>query len=188
MFRALNPSVSVVHYDVTPSYFVGEEDNDLVLFGYFRDRKRGKEQIVIGHVMADGISTHHELWSCNTVDPKTLGSIISILKERFHIKNVTFIGYRAFGRSKSLNLLDQNKYITAVYGWDEPYHNIIMETDFTDGQTVNDLIIKKVTISIKDLMKEDSTEDQRKLAEKRKYIAVYNRKREAPSERPQRKY
>ena len=34
---------SMVHYDLTLSYFKGKEDNDLVLFGYSRDRKRGKE-------------------------------------------------------------------------------------------------------------------------------------------------
>ena len=43
---------------------------------------------------------------------------------------------------------------------------------------MNDLVIKKVTISVSDVMKEDSTEEQRTLAGKRRYIAVYNRKRE----------
>jgi transposase len=178
IFNALKPDTSVVHYDLTSSYFEGKEDNDLVLFGYSRDKKRGKEQIVIGLVMADGIPIHHEVWPGNTVDPKTLESTISVLKERFHIKNAVFIADRAFGRSKSLDLLDQNQYITAAYRWDQPYRNILMETDFTDGQIMNDLIIKKVTISINDVLKDDSTEDQRKLAEKRRYIAVYNKKRE----------
>ena len=48
--------------------------------------------------MADGIPIHHEVWPGNTVDPKTLESTISVLKERFHIKNVVFIADRAFGR------------------------------------------------------------------------------------------
>ncbi|MEM4067054.1 MAG: hypothetical protein QXV17_09360 [Candidatus Micrarchaeaceae archaeon] len=37
------------------SYFEGREDNDLVVFRYSRDRKRGKEQIVIGLVTDDSI-------------------------------------------------------------------------------------------------------------------------------------
>ena len=41
LFRALNPDTSTVHYDLTSSYFEGKEDNDLVLFGYSRDKKRG---------------------------------------------------------------------------------------------------------------------------------------------------
>ena len=43
---------------------------------------------------------------------------------------------------------------------------------------MNDLVIKKVTISVSDVMKEDSTEEQRTLTGKRRYIAVYNKERE----------
>ncbi|EQB73973.1 MAG: transposase IS4 family protein [Ferroplasma sp. Type II] len=178
IFQALKPDTSVVHYDLTSSYFEGREDNDLVLFGYSRDKKRGKEQIVIGLVMADGIPIYHEVWKGNTVDPKTLESTISALKEKFQIKNMILIADRAFGRSKSLDLLDQNQYITAAYRWDKPYRNILMETDFSDGYVMDGLIIKKVTIDVNDVLKDDSTEEQRKLAEKRRYIAVYNKKRE----------
>jgi transposase len=178
LFNALKPDTSVIHYDLTSSYFEGKEENDLVLFGYSRDKKRGKEQIVIGIVMADGIPIHHEVWPGNTVDPKTLESTISILKERFHIRSMVFIADRAFGRSGSLDLLDRNLYITAAYRWDQPYRNTLMETDFTDGNVMNDLIMKKVTINVDDIIDEDSTEEQRRLAEKRRYIAVYNKKRE----------
>ena len=37
---------------------------------------------------------------------------------------------------------------------------------------------RKVTINVDDVMKDDSTDEQRKLSEKRRYIAVCNRKRE----------
>lgn len=46
LFMALKPDTSVIHYDLTSSYFEGKENNDLVLFGYSRDKKSGKEQIV----------------------------------------------------------------------------------------------------------------------------------------------
>ena len=178
IFKALKPDTSTIHYDLTSSYFEGKEDNDLVLFGYSRDKKRGKEQIVIGLVMADGIPIHHEVWPGNTIDPKTLEPTISTLKDRFGIRNVTFIGDRAFGRSKSLDLLDQNQYITAAYRWDQPYRNILMNTDFKDSITMDKLLIKSVEINTDEILNGDSTEDQRKLAEKRKYIAVYNKERE----------
>ena len=178
IFKALKPDTSTIHYDLTSSYFEGKEDNDLVLFGYSRDKKRGKEQIVIGLVMADGIPIHHEVWPGNTVDPKTLESTISTLKDRFGIRNVTFIADRAFGRSKSLDLLDRNQYITAAYRWDQPYRHILMDTDFTDAIALDKLLIKRVEINTDEIMNNNSTEDQRKLAEKRKYIAVYNKERE----------
>jgi hypothetical protein len=178
LFMALKPDTSVIHYDLTSSYFEGEENNDLVLFGYSRDKKRGKEQIVMGLVMADGIPIHHEVWPGNTIDPKTLESTVSVLKDRFRIKNMTFIADRAFGRSGSLDLLDRNQYITAAYRWDQPYRNILMDTDFTSGTVMDDLIIKKVAVNVEDVLKEDSTADQRTLAGKRRYIAVYNSYRE----------
>ncbi len=147
IFKALKQDISKIHYDVTSSYFEGKEDNDLVLFGYSRDKKRGKEQIVIGLVIADGIPVHHEVWPGNTVDPKTLESTIYTLKERFYIKNVTLIADRAFGRTKSLELLDQNRYITAAYRWDQSYRDILMITDFTDAIALDQLLIKRVEIN-----------------------------------------
>jgi len=175
IFNDLKPDTSVIHYDLTSSCFEGREDNDLVLFDYLCDKKRGKEQIVI--VMADGILIHHEVWPGNTIDPKTLESTVSVLKDRFRIKNMIFIADRALGRSKSLDLLDQNQYITAAYRYDNPYRDVLMNTDFTDGNGMNDLVVKRISIDVDDVMKNDSTEDQRRLAERR-YIAVYNRKRE----------
>jgi hypothetical protein len=133
---------------MTSSYFEGREDNDLVLFGYSHGKKRGKEQVVIGMVMADGIPIHHEVWPGNTVDPKTLESTISVMKDRFKIKNVILIADRAFGRSKSLDLLDQNLYITAAYGWDQPYRTILMETDFIGGHVITADIRRKKLIGI----------------------------------------
>ena len=32
LFNVLNPSTSIVHYDLTSTYFEGRENNDLVLF------------------------------------------------------------------------------------------------------------------------------------------------------------
>ena len=96
-----------------------------------------------------------------------------------------FIADRAFGRSGSLDLMNRNRYITAAYRCDQPYRNVLMETNFTHGDLVNDLIIKKVTIEVDDVMKEDSMADKRTLAGKRRYIAFYNMERGSGSEGPQ---
>ena len=133
--------------------------------------------------MADGIPIHHEMWPSNILNPKTLESTISVLMDRFRIKNMIFIADRAFGRSGSLDLLDQNSYITAAYRWDQPYRSVFMETGFTQVNVVNDLIIKKVTINVDNVMKKDSRADQRTLSGKRRYIAMYKKGR--GSGRPQ---
>ena len=51
---------------------------------------------------------------------------------------------------------------------DQPYRNELMETDFTHGNVVSDLIIKKVTINVDYVMNEDSWRDQTKLTGKRR--------------------
>ncbi|MGC9192428.1 MAG: IS1634 family transposase [Thermoplasmata archaeon] len=178
LFKALNPNTSIVHYDMTSSYFEGRENNDLVLFGYSRDKNRGKEQIVIGMVMADGIPIYHQVWRGNTVDPKTLESTISVLKERFHVDKVIFIGDRAFGRNPSLNLLDKGLYITAAYRWDLPYRDVLMGTDFSDGIIMDDLVIKEVTIDASKIVDPGTTEKELDFIRKRRYIAVYNKNME----------
>ena len=149
-----------------------------MLFGYSRDRKRRKEQIVIGMVMADGIPIYHQVWPGNTVDPKTLESTITVLKERFHVDKVIFIGDRAFGRDHSLKMLDKGKYITAAYRWDHPYRDVLMETDFTDGTAMDDLMMKEVKIDAGKIADQDTTEEEMDLMRKRRYIAVFNRNRE----------
>jgi hypothetical protein len=45
IFRAIRPDTSKVFYDLTSSYFEGSEKNDLVLFGYSRDKERGKSRL-----------------------------------------------------------------------------------------------------------------------------------------------
>ncbi len=173
IFRAIRPDTSKVFYDLTSSYFEGTENNDLVLFGYSRDKKRGKEQIVIAVVMADGIPIYHEVYPGNTVDPSTLENTIRVLKEKFQIKDVIFVEDRAFGRKPSLKILDENQYITAAYRWDQPYRGVLMNTAVTEEDKVEDLYIKEVSIKASN---KDQPEEAKK--GKRRYIFVYNPDRE----------
>ena len=49
-------------------------DNELSAFGYNRDGKQGKRQIVIGLLCnEEGITLSIEVFSGNTQDPKTFG-------------------------------------------------------------------------------------------------------------------
>ncbi len=112
--EALKPDIKRVYYDLRSTYFEGEDKNDFVIFGYPRDKKRTKEQIVIGPVIADGIPIYHQVWPYNKVESITLESATSIHKDRFHVKNTIIIGDRAFGMNPSLKFLDKNRYITLI--------------------------------------------------------------------------
>ncbi len=81
-------------YDVTSTYLEGEH-NAFAAFGYNRDRKSGKRQIVIGLIAdADGRPLSIEVFKGNTPDVKTFSSQINKAAARFAAERVTFVGDR----------------------------------------------------------------------------------------------
>lgn len=174
---ALKPDLRRVYYDLTSTYFEGREKNDLVLFGYSRDRKRGKRQVNIGLTMADGIPIHHEVFPGNTIDPKTLRPMHMDLRKKFHVGRVVFVGDRAFGRRPSLTYLDKNEYITAVYRWDRPYRDTLTTTEFGDGDYLKSLDLYAKEIDVRWNTK-GLTRSEIKRTRNRRAIAVYSAERE----------
>jgi transposase len=64
----------LVLYDITSVYLEGEyKASDLVKFGYNRDRKKGREQVVVGLVCNDqGCPVGVEVYSAKTKDETTV--------------------------------------------------------------------------------------------------------------------
>jgi hypothetical protein len=103
-------------YDVTSSYLEGDQ-NALANWGYNRDKKRGKKQIVIGLLCDEhGEPVSVEVFTGNTPDPQTFGAQVQKVAERFGCQTVTFVGDR--GMIKSAQVKDLAKsgfhYITAI--------------------------------------------------------------------------
>lgn len=102
-------------YDVTSTYLEGEQ-NAFAAYGYNRDKKKGKKQIVIGLLcdeFGDPIST--EVFAGNTQDPQTFFSQIRKTAERFGCRRVTFVGDRGMIKRAQIEALpDGFHYITAV--------------------------------------------------------------------------
>lgn len=109
-------SGTVYLYDVTSSYFEGKH-NQLAAFGYNRDKKVGKRQIVIG-LLCDswGHPLSIEVFPGNTQDPKTVASQIEKVKQRFGADAVTFVGDRGMIKAQQIvDLCSQGfHYITAI--------------------------------------------------------------------------
>jgi hypothetical protein len=85
---------TLVLYDVSSSYLEGR-CCPLAQFGYNRDRKRGKLQIVYGLLCApDGCPVAIEVFEGNTADPMTLTTQVTKLKERFGLDHVVLVGDR----------------------------------------------------------------------------------------------
>jgi hypothetical protein len=123
--RQGKPPVWVL-YDVTSSYFEGE-DNELGQYGYNRDGKKGKLQIVIGLLTAeDGEPLAVRVFEGNTADPATVASQISILKEPFGIAEVV-VGDRGRikAKGKAARSAEGWRYITALT--DAPVRTLLQQ-------------------------------------------------------------
>jgi transposase len=175
--KTLKPDMRRVYYDLTSTYFEGKEKNDLVMFGYSRDKKRGKKQINIGLMMADGIPIHHQVFPGNTIDPKTLRPISEDLRHKFHVRRVIFIGDRAFGRKPSLQYMDKNEYITAVYRWDQPYRSILASTEFSENDCLKDIDLYAREVDVKWNVR-GLSRSEIKRSRNRRAVAVYSPERE----------
>jgi hypothetical protein len=103
-------------YDVTSSYLEGQR-NELAAFGYNRDKKRGKRQIVIGLLTdADGMPLSVEVFPGNTADPATFRGQVRKVAERFGGGEVIFVGDRGMIKSSQVEDLAGHgfHYITAI--------------------------------------------------------------------------
>jgi transposase len=107
---------TVVLYDVTASYLEGEQ-NELAAFGYNRDKKPGKAQIVIGLLTtAEGEPLAVHVYEGNTADPVTVPDQVHTLQTRFGITEVVFVGDRGMVKAKGKRALTAAgfRYITAL--------------------------------------------------------------------------
>lgn len=116
-----NPQpLRVFLYDITSSYFEGT-CCPLAAFGYNRDGKKGKKQVVIG-VIADGEGrpVWCDVFQGNTSDQTTVRDQLLVLRDQFHVKEFIFVGDRGMVTSARIDELEQEgwwetfSYITAL--------------------------------------------------------------------------
>lgn len=103
-------------YDVTSSYLEGEH-NELAGYGYNRDGKAGKKQIVVGLLTdAEGEPLSVRVFAGQTADPTTLPDQIETLKRQFAVEEVVFVGDRGMIKSRGKEQLSTQgmRYITAL--------------------------------------------------------------------------
>lgn len=109
-------AVNLLLYDVTSSYLEGEY-NEFGAYGYNRDGKKGKLQIVVGLVCdKDGWPITIQVFEGNTSDTTTFGDQVRKAVKRFGCNRVTFVGDRGMIKAtqkKDLAEADFN-YITAL--------------------------------------------------------------------------
>ena len=107
---------AVFLYDVTSSYFEGQH-NELAEFGYNRDGKKGKKQMVAGLLTAgDGDPLSIQLYRGNTSDPPTFLDAVEKLKVRFGAEEIALVGDRGMIKQLGKQALGEAKfrYVSAL--------------------------------------------------------------------------
>jgi transposase len=116
LFKIQKHDSELFLYDVTSSYLEGMK-NELADWGYNRDGKKGKKQIVVGLLCdKDGNAISTQVFKGNTNDTVTFTAQIEKTKARFNCKNVTYVGDRGMIKSGQIEDLSKHgfHYITAI--------------------------------------------------------------------------
>lgn len=105
--------VDLVLYDITSTYFEGEhsiEVGDLRQYGYSRDHRPDRRQVVVGMVMTpEGMPLCHHVFGGSTADKSTVRQVIRDLKKRFGLREVIFVGDRGMLSEENLEAILEEK-------------------------------------------------------------------------------
>jgi len=87
--------LSLVFFDTTSIYFEGEGGQTIGQYGYSKDHRPDRKQMIVGVVLAqDGTPICSELWPGNVADVTSLLPIIRRLRSRFGIRQVCIVADR----------------------------------------------------------------------------------------------
>ena len=137
----------LVLYDITSVYFEGEyQDSELVKFGYNRDRKKGREQIVVGLICnKQGCPVGVEVYAGNTKDETTVIDKIHQIKTDYGIEKIIFVGDRGMVTQSKIEALkdeDDLKTVSALThgGMMKLLNEKVIELDLFDEHNIHEVI------------------------------------------------
>lgn len=115
-------------YDITSSYFEGHKLT-IAQYGYSRNKRRDKTQIVIGLVTTEnGFPIKCDVHRGNTVDKTTVGKVIENLTNEYKIKDIIFVGDRGMltaSNVEEITKLNQEYVMAIPRRWTKKYLNEI---------------------------------------------------------------
>jgi transposase len=105
-----NLDLRLVCYDLTSSYFESAQGPSVSFpsraFGYSRDHRRDRPQVVIGLlVTGDGIPIAHQVFAGNTADVSTLPGVLEDLQARFGVGKIAVVADRGLISEANLELV-----------------------------------------------------------------------------------
>ena len=152
-------------YDVTSSYLEGDH-NILAAYGYNRDGKKGKKQLVIGLLAGpDGAPIAVRVFAGNTGDTATVAEQVRLLAQEFGVQEIVFVGDRGMIKKKQIDLLQDNDfhYITAIT---KPQIRTLLEKDVIQLDLFEDQLCEVEHESVRYILRRNPVRE-REIAESR---------------------
>lgn len=172
-----NMEVDVVFYDVTTFSFSSVRADTLKDFGFSKDSKPGKVQVVLGLLIdCHGQPIGYELFAGNTFDGKTLEAALDSMESRFGIRKVILVADK--GINSKLNLVSISdrgySYIFAsrIKSASRKIKDLIFTGDYTEIQSTYDTVSYRVIDHVNEFMA-----DGKKYSLPEKLIITYSEKR-----------
>ncbi|MDA2922243.1 IS1634 family transposase [Patescibacteria group bacterium AH-259-L07] len=102
--------IDLAFFDTTSTYLSGGRSTELVHYGYSKDRRSDKKQIVIGVLLGrNSIPIGCEIFPGNTTDVHTFVRIINSVTKRFRIKQIIIVSDGGMNSKNNIKLLEQEK-------------------------------------------------------------------------------
>jgi len=116
-----NGKLDLVLFDTTSIYYYGAEgpaeENDLLQFGFSKDRKGNVKQVIVGVLMTtEGIPIAHEVFKGDNPDVFSFRNIISLIKKKYNVGKIILIADRGMVSEDNLVHLEQSglSYIVGI--------------------------------------------------------------------------
>ena len=150
--RHKDKNLSLFLYDITSSYLEGQY-NELATYGYNRDGKKGKKQIVIGLLTdKEGYPLAIEVFKGNTSDSTTVDGQIKKLALRFNVKEVVLVGDRGMIKKTGIeSLCSKNwSYVTAIT---KPQIEKLISADVIQMDLFDDELVEVVDKNVRYILR-----------------------------------
>jgi transposase len=113
----LSLPLRVCFYDLTSSYFEGDGKSELAEYGYSRDHREDRAQVVVGlAITQEGLPITHRVFPGSTVDVTTFAPMAAELKQRFGVQEPVIVADRGMFSADNVAQLIANRqrYILAL--------------------------------------------------------------------------
>jgi len=105
--RDLFSNLSMVFFDTTSIYFEGEGGETLGEYGYSKDHRSDRKQMIVGVVLdGEGMPLCCEMWPGNTADVSTIKEVVKRFQKCFGIKVVCIVADRGMISKEMLDFLE----------------------------------------------------------------------------------